>query len=368
MKSIFLTCILFANFLTASNFTVWQEDPENPIFAPFASDSLPDDYFPSVLYSATQFDGNGDKVYYKMWHQAPDGLALSYSPDGVSWFLQGTVIIDPKALHPTVIYDKNGFGGGPYHYKMWYWTGSSSVTPPNLTMKFTESKDGVNWTPPVATSQDTVNFLTNTVAPSSMFHQFYGFGTVIYNPNATSKSGKPYTFPYVAFYDTAAAGIKPTDAQVSIALAYSKNGVNWTRYGSNPILTPSGKAKDWDGKYTYRASVIYLTQDSKYHMFYSGSNDDPNTGLFYAHGIGHASSNDGLNWKEDKDNPIFLNTTGPAWRIDHTLAPSVVAVATAGRHPSLLLQMWFSGGNSSSNGFPTDMEIGYATLLNPVTQ
>jgi hypothetical protein len=285
-----------------------------------------------------------------MWHQGDTGIALSYSNDGINWSLKGIVITDANALHPTVIYDKNGFGGGPYHYKMWYWTGVASFSPPGLAINFSQSTDGVAWTAPVATTQDTSFFLADITQGGSYFYQFYGFGTVIYNPSATSTSGQPYTYPYVAFFDSSAAKISPQTTEEAVALAYSSDGLLWTRFGSVPVLIPSGNTSDWDGLYAYRASVI--KQNGIYDMFYSGSNDDI-TGLGYAHGIGHATSSDGINWTKDH-NPIFAITDpGKTWRSGRTLASSVVVVSDG----SLL--MWFSGGTNSGGSFSSEA-IGFA--------
>lgn len=363
----FLLCTYIAALatpLSASTFTDWKEFPADPIYAPFPSLNVlvKEDYFP-VVFNQDSFNGHGHRVLYKMWHQGPNGIALSYSNDGINWNLQSEVILDPNAFHPNVVYDKKGFGGGPYHYKMWYWTGYSNPVPPDLAINFTQSTDGINWTAPVATTQDLTFFLSNYSAPSTPFHQFYGLGPVIYNASATSIPGRPFTFPYVVFYDSSAAEIPPFTSQEAVALAYSDDGLNWIRYGSDPVLIPSGNMADWDGKYAYHASVIKLDLDNRYHMFYSGSNDSATT-FGYAHGIGHASSLDGINWTKDPDNPIFSITDGVFWRSRRTLAPSVVMAhgehLPGNTHCPILLQMWFSGGSSDS-----DEAIGYATLPDP---
>jgi hypothetical protein len=347
MKPIFYFLVLMLIALPARS---WTEFPHDPIYAPYPVSSLPDDYFPSVIFSNKKFDRNGDRVRYKMWHQGDTGIALSYSNDGIHWSLQGIVIFDVYAYHPTVIYDKNGFGGGPYHYKMWYWTGDISFFPPHLAIKFSQSMDGVTWTTPVATTQGATSFLADITQEGSPFYQFYGFGTVLYNASATSMAGEPYTFPYVAFFDSSAAHQGEQTTQEAVGLAYSTDGISWTRFGSQPVLIPSGSTSDWDGLYAYRASVIKLK--GIYHMFYSGSNDEIND-FGYAHGIGHATSSDGINWTKDSCNPIFsTDDPGEAWRSGRTLAPSAVVFANR-------FGMWFSGGTNSGSDFAS-AEIGYA--------
>lgn len=357
MRKVCLAMFGFMAMLTSSLAAVaiqWQEYIGDPVFAPYLTTTIPDDYFPCVLYSSKNFDGNGDAVPYKMWHQGPSGIAVSYSSDGVHWSLQSEVIVDKFAFHPIVIYSPRKLPGG-YHYQMWYWSGNPNTVPPTLTMFFTQSADGLNWTKPVPTTQDNVNFLSNTQDKKTNFNQFYGFGSVFYNPSPTYKKGKPFTFPYVVYYDSAKGSPTTSSPKECIALAYSSDGIHWIRFGNEAVMKPSGKSADWDGRYIHRASVVLLPQDNLYHMFYSGSNELSNTGLFYAHGIGHATSKDGIKWRAD-DSPIFQTTDFIHWRSDHVLAPSVISLG-AGQG----LQMWFSGGKSSYRGSPTDMRIGYAT-------
>ena len=100
----FLLCALAAFSLKASSFTDWTEYPSDPIYAPYPAASLPDDYFPCVIFNQNKFAGNGAAHFYKMWVNGPTGIALSYSDDGISWQLIGEVVIDPDhsvtPLHP----------------------------------------------------------------------------------------------------------------------------------------------------------------------------------------------------------------------------------------------------------------------------
>ena len=129
-----LLCAVFSFFaapLAASVWTQWIEYPLDPIYNPYPTQTLFDDYFPSIVYNKNRFHGDGDKVYYKMWHSADNGsggatgaLALSLSNDGVNWTLKGLTNLPATATHPVVLYDEFGFGGSPYHYRMWYWNGN----------------------------------------------------------------------------------------------------------------------------------------------------------------------------------------------------------------------------------------------------
>lgn len=327
----------------------WVEFPSNPIYQPYGA-ALPEDYFPSVLLDANRFNGDGDAFVHKMWHQSPLGIALSYSNDGVSWTLKGeTNLIG--GFHPCVLYDRNGFGGGGDHYKIWYWTGSPGTT--IGVIRFSSSPDGINWAAPQSVAQDPAHPLVDGVLPGYFYH-LYGPGFVMYNAAATSTPGQPFTFPYLMFYDTASEGAGPGTSVAQIALAYSGDGIFWTRYGSVPVLIPSGNTTDWDGSHAFRPSVIVL--GGRYTMLYSGSNDkiDPATTIQYAHGIGAATSSDGITWTKDAANPVFSYKDNVAWRNSRTYTPAVLRSLDGS-----CLQMWFVGGTGTLAG--ANQGIGLAT-------
>jgi hypothetical protein len=352
---------LFASLMVVAVMTVcpsplvaanWTESPADPIYNPFPATALPEDYFPIVLYDGNRFSGHGDAYFYKMWHQGTDGIALSYSNDGINWTLKEDNVIGGSVFHPCVVYDMNGFGGGAYYYKAWYWTGAAGTT--ISVIQYSQSSDGVTWTPPTPITQDPSSPLVDGI-PGGYFYHLYGPGTVLYNPAATSTPGQPFTYPYVMFYDTSSEGFGPDSSVEQIALAYSSDGFTWKRYGSEPVLIPSGAIGDWDGTHAFRPSIVRVT--GTYTMLYSGSNDtiDPGTSIPYAHGIGAATSGDGIHWTKSASNPVFYYSDGVAWRNSRTYAPSVLLSPDGSQ-----LQMWFSGGSGLTAG--TSQGIGYATL------
>lgn len=367
MKHNFATKMLFSIFVftcavpvLSSIWTAWTESPSDPIYNPIpVTDG--EDYFPYVVFENNKFDGNGDAFFYKMWHQGsnPSGsIALSYSNDGVNWTLKGETNLSP-AYHPVVLYDKNRFGGGIYPYKMWYWTGNVGITPDVIQYAF--SMDGITWTAPQPITQDLTFPIVTGVSPGYFYH-LYGPGFIIYNPSATSVPGQPYTFPYVMFFDTATEGFGPGTSVEQIGLAYSSDGIAWTRYGTQPILIPSGNGTDWDATHFYRPSII--KSQGVYHMYFSGSNEniDPLTTVVYAHGIGHASSADGISWTKDP-NPIFIYSDGVAWRNSRTYTPFVLFDPSCSLSSSSFAKMWFTGGTGLTTGI--NQGIGYATLPCP---
>lgn len=351
--------------LTSSTWTAWTEDSNDPIYNPIPFNAF-EDYFPYVVFNENSFDGNGVSALYKMWHQgssAGGSIATSYSNDGINWTLLGETNIPSPTTHPVVLYDKNGFGVAGKPYRIWYWTGVVGGSNADV-IQFSQSNNGLTWDPPVAITQSITAPIAIGISGDYFYH-LYGPGFVIYNPSASSVPGQPYTFPYVMFFDTATESPSisiPSTEQ--IGLAYSSDGIFWTRYGSEPVLIPPGNNTDWDGQYVFRPSV-FKTQ-GVYHMFYSGSNglDSVNT-IPYAHGIGHASSTDGTNWVRDSDNPIFIYSDGVAWRNSRTYTPFVLfnSFCDQGKCPTCFAKMWFTGGSGIVAG--ANQGIGYATLPCP---
>jgi hypothetical protein len=357
----------------AETFATWQELSQT--YDPYPPPAqLPEDYFPCVLYDSNQFSGNGASYYYKMWFQgsgAPEAFDVAYSNDGVNWTAPIATDISEVggAYHPVLVYSADGFGGGPIRYKMWF---RSDVINAINGLRYSESTNGVTWTAPVACTQDAGFPLVTGV--DGYFYHLYGPGCVHYNAAGTNTPGDPYSFQYVMFFDTATEGnppIGPTNVE-QIGLAYSTDGLHWTRYGTEPVFIPSGNMAAWDGNFHYRAKVFKMNQ---FHMYYTGSNDqiDPVTSVPYAHGIGHATSPDGIHWTPDPNNPIFIYTDGVAWRSDRTLGGCVIYntfIDDSNQDPyNDLLKMWFNGGATlSTPPGPTaglDQAIGAAVLPYP---
>ncbi|HVX00952.1 MAG TPA: hypothetical protein VHA52_11030, partial [Candidatus Babeliaceae bacterium] len=177
-----LVFFALCNILHSSAWTEWKEFSADPIYNPYPNTTLFEDYYPYVIYSPNNFNGDGDAVPYKMWHQGPNGIALSYSQDGKTWQLKGDTNLS-NAYHATVLYDKNGFGGGNYNYRIWFWLGVATGSPDVILYSY--SKDGVTWLEPQPISQDP-NAPIVFGPFGTYFYNLYGPGFIIYHPNATS--------------------------------------------------------------------------------------------------------------------------------------------------------------------------------------
>jgi hypothetical protein len=328
----------------------WTEHSGNPIFGEGVSG--PKAYYPSVLYDADSFSGHGASAQYKMWYGTSGSqTALATSNDGISWNDHGVVMTD--GYHATVEYYPAGFtgantGGTPssatMYYRMWYWDVGALYDV--SAIGYTESPDGVSW----YNYQSCQNGAVPIVSGGDPWWNrgSYGPCDVLYNPGAFN-TGTDWTF--TMYYDGTTGGDE------AIGLGFSSDGITWTGYDADsdgkadPVLSGTYVSGDWDYNYVSRATII-KNADDDYEMWYSGGVWTMN------HGIGYATSSDGINWTRDANNPIFhKNDTGyPGypWRQERTYCPMVIKDEGS-------YKMWFAGRGSAYS-------IGYATTAAPVVE
>jgi len=90
-----------------------------------------------------------------------------------------------------------------------------------------------------------------------------------------------------------------------IGLAHSNDGVNWEKNQANPIIIPD--ISNWDGKYLAKNKPVLLDPwgiikiSNKYYLWFNSDTPD------MCRCTGLATSTDLVNWKKDKNNPIFIN-------------------------------------------------------------
>lgn len=302
----------------------WVESPANPIYDPV--NAAEKAYFPSVL----KISAND----YRMWYQSnstPGNTTVAYatSPDGAAWTLVTNAVsglIPNNSGHPHV-----EFAAGKF--RIWYW---NSVSPyGNAAMHYAESVDGISWT---NDSAITGNLITS--ASGQWNSGSYGAADVVINDAPTNIGANPFDYRYAMYYDATSGGYE------QIALGYSANGIDWTLYGTGPVL-PKGPTGAWDSGYATAATVI---KGGIWRMWYSG-------GVSASHeGIGCATSPDGLVWTKCAANPVMSTSNGVAWRNNRTYTPSVI-------NDGGVYKMWFTGRDTATGNYA----IGYATITPPAT-
>ena len=161
-----------------------------------------------------------------MWFSDGAGDVFLVEPeDGFKWGDPITAEgLEGDPHHVQVIYDENRFGApdGP-RYKIWYWYTTADIYT-FQAIGYAESDDGIDWTD--GTEQLTQDDKQKLVAGSGNGWNAgtYGPISIIYQPGAANDGTDPFEYSYVLYYDA-------TDGISEITgLAYSKNGLHWTRY------------------------------------------------------------------------------------------------------------------------------------------
>ena len=124
--------------------------------------------------------------------------------------------------------------------------------------------------------------------------------------------------------------------------------INWTKHPDNPVLTP-GSPGEWDEAGIFYPRVIYY--DNTYHMWYSGSKTDST-------GIGHATSQDGVTWTKNPNNPVLDVGPDGAWDDQNAYAATVLLIDS-------IFHMWYNG-QATSFGVDNN-KIGHATSSDGIT-
>ncbi len=231
------------------------------------------------------------------WTKLADNPVLSPGSSG-AWD-------DRFTLAPSVLLDGST-------YRMWY-AGSGAVNT-NRRIGYATSPDGLTWTrhgsAPVLSPGPVGSWDAGQV----------GFPSVI-------KDADTFKMWYTAL-DTADIG--------RVGYATSSDGLNWTKYAGNPVLTVGGPGS-WDTAYVGAPQVVKV--GGVYHLWYRGGlNGD----------IGYATSADGLTWTKSARNPVIASGSG-GWD-DVAYDPRVVFDGT-------LFHMWYSGCNPAGDL----CQVGYAT-------
>lgn len=248
--------------------TTWVDFAGNPVLSKFNNnyDSKGISH-PVILYENEQ---------YKMWYNgmSEDGGSFTFyavSVDGINWERQSNAPVfmpsngngwDNKAVYTRSVIKENDT------YKLFYAGYSTTINRWQIGMA--TSIDGINWT----------RYQNNPIIASNSNSWEYnlGLGDVV-------KANNQYYLYY--------AGRRMNTNEDKIGLATSIDGINWTRYSQNPILS---KTYSWEESGVNSASVI--VDQNIFKMVYMNTNAD---GMSF----GFATSVDGKNWNKSISNPFF---------------------------------------------------------------
>lgn len=217
---------------------------------------------------------------YAMWFAGWDSsgdesIGYATSTDGINWTESSSNPVlssgasgswEESAVYgPSVIKDGSTF-------KMWYTGYSSTNTTPQIG--YATSTDGATWT----------KYSGNPVLTIGASTAWDGGGV---GAPSVIKDGGTYKMWF---------GGRDTKKWWQIGYATSTDGITWTKYSSNPVVT-YGYSGTWNAWHVDAPSVV--KDGSTYHMLCIGF-DSGNVGS-----IGYFSSTDGISWTEPSGNPHF---------------------------------------------------------------
>jgi alpha-tubulin suppressor-like RCC1 family protein/predicted GH43/DUF377 family glycosyl hydrolase len=218
---------------------------------------------------------------------------------------------DYSVSEPCVIKESNGT------YKMWY-SGYDGTT---WRIGYATSGDGITWT----------KYLYNPVLNVGSAGAWDDYN-VVYQTVLKDSDGI-----YKIWY----SGMDALYSFKGIGYATSPDGVNWTKYASNPVIIP-GTNSTWDDTYVGCPTVI--KESGTYKMWYWGCDGSSWSGGLATSKwkIGYATSTDGISWTK-YSTPVldggtqYVNVTDPC-----------VIKDSDGTY-----KMWYNGENLSYNSSRT---------------
>ncbi len=266
--------------------TEWIDYGNNPVFT---NANTP--YGINGVGNPHLFIENG---IYKMWYKNLEdngvgSIGYAESGDGINWnIVGGGQVIAPG---PAGSWDAGMVTPGPVIkedgiYKMYY---SGAVEAHQSgQIGLATSPDGINW----------------TKYPDPVIYSGSGWEYSI-NSNSLIKKDSVYYLYYHGW---------EAPLEYREGLATSTDGINWTKYENNPVISPT---QSWEGTGTYYGSVIY--DNNIFKMVYMNY-------LTEDMGFGLATSTDGKNWTKDPFNPHFTGqNTANTWT-DRPLSPYLVKI------------------------------------------
>jgi predicted GH43/DUF377 family glycosyl hydrolase len=141
----------------------------------------------------------------------------------------------------------------------------------------------------------------------------------------------------------------------SIGLATSSDGLTFTRWGTAPVLQP-GPPGSWDERWVESPAVIWLPEQGRYLMWYSGMD------AAWRARVGLATSTDGVVWVKYAGNPVLDVGPSGSWEDYWVAVPGVIRWGEG-------FLMVYSGVSEAdlADGVADDVGVGIAFSADGVT-
>ncbi|WP_455391552.1 LamG-like jellyroll fold domain-containing protein [[Eubacterium] cellulosolvens] len=170
----------------------------------------------------------------------------------------------------------------------------------------------------------------------------YSSNPLVKNGPATSWDDVSATRPAIVYNGTGYMMWyegRPGSTSWQIGLATSTDGITWTKYSGNPVLT-LGSGSAWDSDVIGMPWVLF--DGKKYKMWYGGE-------LGTTWKIGYATSIDGINWQKYPNNPVLDLGSSGSWDDAEVKDPFVL-------FDGGMYKMWYTGMKNSNHV----NKVGYA--------
>lgn len=278
--------------------TVWQKYEGNPVLAPTESwEAAYGVIGPRVL----KIGG-----LYKMWYNGLDfrrQIGLATSADGIHWTKSGANPVLSNGQPGDFDSEHVHYGPVLFHDDQ-YWFWYSGHNGQHWQIGLAISEDGIHWAkhpdnPALTVGSNGEWDAYGVISPAVIFdgHSY----KMWYNGNGPE-------FVLAAGY------------------AESSDGVHWTKYPHNPILTPVPNT--WESDAVGMGPVLFF--EGKYHAWYGGRQSGIRSS------IGYATSADGITWERFAGNPAVEPGKNDAW--DSTTLGGFWVL-----RENDVLKMWYSG-------------------------
>ncbi len=311
--------------------------------------------FPNDLIAISDCWVIKEGATYKMWYTAGgfnyptdtllrSRICYATSLDGINWTkYAGNPVLDVSYIGgwdslgvETVSVIIDSLAPLTEKYKMWY--AGQYFNSYRYDIGYAYSADGINWTKHTSPVMQ--------VGVSTQWDN--GF---LEGPSVIKDAGI-YKMWYCG-YDVVIDG-SGTDGHTSVGYATSLDGINWTKYAGNPILTTG--INTWDSINVQDPHVIKV--GGMYYMWYGGGASYS----YYDQQVGFATSSDGIHWTKSIANPVLTRGSTGSWDATLSSFPSVI-------NDGGIYKMWYTGRDVDpippSVSLNYYWELGYATA--PIT-
>ena len=292
---------------------------------------------------------------YKMWYTGggavlPDEtlrsrICYATSPDGINWEKYASNPVMDVSVDAwdslgvetaSVIIDDAAPAN--QRYKMWY--AGQTLNDYKYEIGYAYSADGISW--------------SKHSTPVVLVGDANSWDNCFLEGPSVIKDGNTYKMWY-AGYDCTINGLA-TDGKVNIGYATSSDGITWTKYENNPVLTTTQNT--WDKVYVQDPHVIQY--NNAYHMWYGGADVSDN----YCQQTGYAYSVDGIHWEKSNHNPVLKRGTTGQWDANTSSFPSVLI-------KNDYLHLWYTGKDVEplpAWPAPYFWDLGYASKKLPISE